>query len=196
MRTSWPARLGVSAPDEAQDPSLLPFSTWSETPAPSLDLTQPLCACSRLPRPAASPYYPADRSLHKYLDSSECPFATPPFSIMSLNASAPPFLHPTQPTRHHPLTRRPSQRHVASGQPAPSSSVSSGSRPRRTSSQVPSPREHEHEHEHEQEHEHGHVDTTEEEEDPPPHSPFLSTLWSLDPRAKYVIIGCMGFCDI
>ena len=142
--------------DEAQDPSLIPFSTWSETPAPSLDLTQYSRACSRLPPPPVSPFYPADRFLHKYRDSSECVFATPSFSIMSLNTSAPPFLHPTQSTLHHPPTRRPSQRHVASSQPAPSSSASSGPRPRHTSSQVPSPPEHEHGYEH---NEHEHVDT-------------------------------------
>ena len=167
MCTKWPAHLGVSAPDTlapygAQDPSLLPFTTWSETPAPPLDLTPHPRAYPRLPRPAASPYYPADRSLHKY---SECAFAIPLFSIMSFNTSALSFLHLTQSTRHHPPTHWSSQRHVASGKQVPSSSVSSGPKPRHTSSQVPSPPKQEHKpkyghghgHEYEHEHEHEHA---------------------------------------
>ena len=60
---------------------------------------------------------------------------------------------------------------------------------------------HEHEREHEHEHEHGHDEhepsnTTEEQQDPLPHSPFLSMLWLLIPRAKYIIIRCMVFHEI
>ena len=57
-------------------------------------------------------------------------------------------------------------------------------------------RAYEHEYEHGHDDEHRHVDTTEEQEDPQLHSPFLSILLSLDPRAKYVIIWCMVFCKI
>ena len=137
---------------------------------PPLDLTPPPRACPRLPCPAASPYYPADRSPHKY---SECAFAIPLFSIMSLNTSALAFLHPTQSTRHYPPTHQSSQRHVASGQQVPSSSASGPViRPvkclhRRSTSTSTST------HEHGPEHDHGHDEhepsnTTEEQEDPLP----------------------------
>ena len=126
------------------------------------------------------------------INTGESLFALPLFSNMSRSPAIPPYLHPTQSTCRHasprPSWTTSSQRHVASSQLAPSSSFSSGPRPRHTSSQVRSSPEPKPEHGHG--HKHKHV---EEQEDLPPHSPFLSILLSLVLHAKYIIIRCTVF---
>ena len=94
------------------------------------------------------------------INTGESLCALPLFSNMYRSPSIPPYLHPTQSTCQHtsprPSQTTSSQRHVAASQLAPSSSFSSGPRPRHTSSQVRSPPKSEPESEPEPEPEHGH----------------------------------------